>query len=166
MPDSPNETLDHATQLRETGHFEESRAMLERLVAQAIHRSGRKAYDSQCAMSQLGRTLRVMGRAEEASALHWEVLAIRLDAYGRGNTFTTNSAAILSETLRDCLHDEYTAASVESWFAQPELPRETICAGKPLTAAELRQAILEHESAAAQNIARLVDEYLKFSSTE
>jgi hypothetical protein len=166
MPDSHDKILEHAKTLRETGHFEKSRAMLERLVARAIRRHGRKAYDSQCAMSQLGRTLRVMGRAEEASALHWEVLAIRLDVYGRRGMFTINSAGILSETLRNFLHDDYMAAAVESWFAEPEATDEAIQVEKPLTAGDLQQLIRERESSVGQNVARLVDEYLQRPSSE
>jgi hypothetical protein len=161
MPDSHDKILEHAKTLRETGHFEKSRAMLERLMAQAIRRHGRKAYESQCAMSQLGRTLRVMGRAEEASTLHWEVLAIRLDVYGRRGMFTINSAGILSETLRNFLHDDFMAAAVESWSAEPEAPDEAIQTEKPLTAGDLQQFIRARESTVGRNVARLVDEYLQ-----
>ncbi|MGD0767582.1 MAG: tetratricopeptide repeat protein [Tepidisphaeraceae bacterium] len=166
MPDTDQQTLDYAIKLREAGHLDESRCILESLVAQRTRAHGRKEFDTQCAISQLGRTLRAMGRADEAAALHWEVLATRLEIYGRRSEFTINSAGILSETLRNSLHDHYMAAAVENWSAGPESPRETIGVGAPLTGDQLQQAIRDRQAAHSQNIARLVDEYLQRPSSE
>jgi hypothetical protein len=166
VPDTNERTLEHGIDLREAGRLEESRCVLESLVAQEARRYGCREFDSQCAMSQLGRTLRAMGRVEEASELHWEVLAIRLELYGRRSVFTINSAGILSETLRSFLHDDYMAAAVERWSAEPEEPAETIQVGKPLTVSELQEAIRERESAVARCIAGLVDEYLQRPPSE
>jgi len=161
MPASTEIPLDNAIRDREAGRLEESRAILENLVAQNIHRFGRKSYESQCAMSQLGRTLRAMGRAEEAGALHWEVLAIRTEAYGRRGQYTVNSAGILADTLRNYLHDKFMAAAVEGWSAESEQAVEPFPRGKPLTVDELQQAVRQRESAATQMVAGLIDEYLQ-----
>ncbi|MGA2441377.1 MAG: tetratricopeptide repeat protein [Tepidisphaeraceae bacterium] len=166
MPDTDQQTLEHAISLREAGRLDESRCILESLVAQRTRAHGRKEFDTQCAMSQLGRTLRAMGRADEAAALHWEVLATRLELYGRRSEFTINSAGILSETLRNFLHDDYLAAAVENWSAGPESPGETIGVGQSLTGGQLQQAIRQRQAAAGQNIARLVDGYLQLPSSE
>jgi hypothetical protein len=154
-------TLDEAIHFREAGRLEESRRILELLIAQALGGNERSGYDHQCAISQLGRTLRAMGRAEEASALHWEALAIRLELHGRRGDYTQNSARILAETLRDFLHDTYMAAAVESWFAEPEGAIEVLADGEPLTVSRLQQIIREHAAATAGIIADLFDEYLQ-----
>jgi hypothetical protein len=166
MPQTTEPTLDDAIALREAGRLDESRSLLESLVAQRIRREGRKGYDSQCALSQLGRTLRAMGRAEEAGALHWEVLATRLELYGRRGAFTQNSARILADTLRDFLHEPQMAAAVERWSAEPEMPIHAIPGAAPVTAEELRQIIREHASATAAYISNLVDEYLQRPTSE
>jgi len=161
MPETTEFTLDEAIRLREAGRLEESRNVLEHLIAQAIARNERHGYDHQCAISQLGRALRAMGHADEAAALHWEALAIRLELYGRRADYTQNSARILAETLRDFRHDPYMAAAVESWFAEPEAPIDVLADGEPLKVGQLQQTIREHAAATAGMIASLFDEYLQ-----
>jgi hypothetical protein len=89
-----------AISLREAGELQKSLCLLEAVMAYRVERHGRDHYESQCAISQYGRTLRAMGRLEEAQAVHWEVLLIRERVYGSANSYTTNSAGILEETLR------------------------------------------------------------------
>jgi hypothetical protein len=158
MPASDEQTLEQGQALREAAQLEESRSVLEHVVVQRIRDEGRKGFSAQCAISQLARTLRQMGRAEQAAGLHWEVMATRLELYGRCSGFTQNSANILTDTLRAFLHDDYMAAAVEAWSAEPQQPGETI--GMSLTPNELQQMIRQHESDVARCISQLIQEYL------
>ena len=92
--------FDEAVRLREAGRLAESLRLIEAVVAERVSRNGREHFDSQCALSQSGRTLRAMGRFAEARAVHWEVLLIRERLYGPAFGYTTNSAGILEQTLR------------------------------------------------------------------
>ena len=92
--------FDRAIALRESGEFDASLRLLEAVMAFRIEKHGRDHLDSHCALSQYGRTLRTMGRLQEAQTVHWEVLLIRERVYGPTADYTTNSAGILEETLR------------------------------------------------------------------
>lgn len=105
---------------RESGRLEESRHVLETLAEQERRRGRSRFQEHCCAMSQLGRTLRLMvGRAPEARDLHWRVLAMRAQVCGRQHQFTINSANILAETLR-ILNEEALAVAVECWAQDPD----------------------------------------------
>lgn len=85
--------------LRKEGDFEASRLLLEKVVTSRTSLHGREAFDTQVAMSQLGRTLRGVDRAEEARVLHEEVLEIRRRRYGDDHEYSLNSTLVLAETL-------------------------------------------------------------------
>lgn len=85
--------------LREAKRLEESRQLLQVVVEARTHEQGREGFDSQCAISQLGRTLCAMGNYKDAAALHLEVLNIRIKLYGSTDQLTENSIAIFNETL-------------------------------------------------------------------
>ncbi len=112
--DALDATLLHAIHYRESGDLD----ILRALVRRRTRREGRRGAETQCALSQMGRTLRAMGRVEEACDLHWEVLAIRLQAYGHFDDFTQNSAAILADTLEMLPDGLPMARAVQRW-AQP-----------------------------------------------
>jgi hypothetical protein len=162
MPSANENTLDDAIRLREAGLLAASYVMLKTQIARARRSHGHKSYEAQCAISQLGRTLLAMGRGEQASTLHWEVLAMRLELYGRRDSYTQNSAAILAGTLRTGLGDNYMAAAVECWAADPEIPRAATGDHKPLSASELQRTIRDRAAKPGLAIARLVEEYLQF----
>jgi len=164
MPDIGDMTLDDAIRLRGIGLLAASYAMLRKLLARSRRTHGHRSYEAQCAMSQLGRTFLAMGRGQQASALHWEVLATRLALYGRRDSYTQNSASILAATLRTGLRDDYMAAAVECWAADPDNAVQPTGDHKPLTARELQKVIRDRAFKPAQTIARLVDEYLRHQS--
>lgn len=160
--------IDRAINLREAGELGKSLGSLQHIVKTCRLRWGRRAYPSQCALSQLGRTLRAMGRCTEASDLHWEVLAIRETQYGHVAMYTQNSASILVDTLR-MLNDQKMAAAVELWRNKPDIPAD----GESEHAAEsakhaaiarvveqLRLTNAHREAKISQAAAKLVDEYL------
>lgn len=101
--------------LREAGDLEQSTQILRDLVEQESEHGRSRFYERCCAMSQLGRTLRLIAeRAIEARDLHWRVLALRAQVCGRDHEYTINSAHILAQTLR-ILNDEMMASAVERW---------------------------------------------------
>ena len=92
--------FDRAIRLREEGLVQESCALLRRVVCGRATLEGAETFDTQCALSQLGRSLRALGAYEEATCLHRQVLRIRQQQYGAAHPYTLNSARILIVTLR------------------------------------------------------------------
>jgi hypothetical protein len=151
--------LDLAIQRREAGDLEGSLGMLRALVAARMRRQGRKGFDTQCALSQQGRTLRAMGRAAEASDLHWEVLAIRFELYGRFSGFTRNSAGILADTL-GMLNDPEMAAAIRLWLRPPDSPSSTDLMAIMRVDARMNDALATRQAYVTRQVAKLVRGYL------
>jgi hypothetical protein len=139
--------------------MEASLAMLKTLVAARIRRYGRRAYAAQCAVSQMGRTLRAMGRAAEACELHWTVLSIRHEVYGF-ELYTSNSAGILADTLK-MLADEEMAAAVRFWAHRPENPSTNDLASIKRVDDRLKRTRAEHDASIHHEVTLLIRAYLK-----
>lgn len=97
VDDARQETLAAAVRLREAGRNEDSLTLLEGIVNSPLHNQNRDF--EQNAMSQLGRTLRAMGRLEEAAQQHGEVLRLRRYMLGDDHPHTVTSMGILADTL-------------------------------------------------------------------
>lgn len=115
-------------QHREAGNLEESRRLLQAVVDSRTKSGGLGGFPTQLAMSQLGRTLRLLGRIAQARHMHSVVLCVRLELYGAGHAYTQRSAGILCDTLRMTQDQslETVAGDLERWCAgsvptQPEV---------------------------------------------
>ena len=127
--------FDRAIELREGGSVVESRDLLRNVVRGRTAIEGGEGFDTQCALSQLARSLRALGEYEEATRLHRDVLRIRHRLYGQEHGYTLNSAGILIETLRmqgdiaaaNEIERQYlsqrTASATERRFARPQSDR-------------------------------------------
>jgi hypothetical protein len=154
---SPEPTLQDGIAMRESEQLDASRRILELVVEQEIRMHGRESFDAQCALSQLGRTLRGSGNVAAAVELHWEVLATRFRLHGRHHAFTQNSAAILAESLR-MQQDGETASRLERWASNQEVEQS-----EETEFIEMRLGFTSHgrHSQANPRIDRLIDAYLQ-----
>lgn len=108
--------VDRITSIRVAGDLARAFAEGKRFAAACVRDSSASSYYAQCAISQLGRTLRDMGgaRLRQAERLHWSVLETRLRVEGRGSHLTINSSRILADTL-DMRKKHRLAAAVRAW---------------------------------------------------
>lgn len=98
-PEEVDDDFERGIKLRLNGDFTSSERLLRKALVENSQRYGEKDFNTQVALSQLGRTLREMNVFDEACELHERVLKIRRDVYGNDHEFTHNSMLILAETL-------------------------------------------------------------------
>lgn len=135
--DSFDADFERGIELREQGSLQESLQTLAAVTDARTRQFGRSAFQTQCAISQQGRTLRAMGRFKEATDLHWEILGIRFSRYGYPHPYTEKSAEILAETL-EMQGNKSDATAIRNWisstdnhssFVFKELERRGLCDG-------------------------------------
>ena len=112
--DRREESLRKAKRLREKGRLDASARLLTQLAEDLLASHGLESQLTQEVKSELGTTLRVMGRLNDAREQHSEVLAIRRYMLGDDHPYTINSMTSLADILEkmgdttaaECLREE------------------------------------------------------------
>jgi len=99
VADPTEEAQARGVRLRAAKRYEESLQVLHELAASCRREHGLHAQRTQEAMTELGRTLREMGRLPEAYAWHAEVLRVRRGVLGEDHPYVLDAMEVLADTL-------------------------------------------------------------------
>ena len=99
IAEDDQQKLHFAIQLRTENKLNESYKILKDLVVRNIRHHGKYADLTQKLMSQLGLTLRIMGKTSAALNLHQEVFDINHYIFGEHHPYTVDSMETLADSM-------------------------------------------------------------------